>query len=275
MTRARRDDQPAGPGFGGQMRQERAVAHQDGRLQVVEPGHDRLHRLADREQLPEAARRRERPRDRRRQVRRAGGGDHRGHPLHRGQRRVAGPISLLKPHDRGVADRPRLPAVDEHAPLATRPPGRHDTVLAEEVAGSGALVKVRFAQSPADPPVGHDVVEVTHQVGLGHHRQRLHVSLGHLTRVESSQPLAVPRRSLDGDRQQLPQGTQPLGAYLVPRPADARGVFGQQPLEAGDVTLAQRLTGTIHRRAHAPILRDRGHLHIPSGRPSPGARAPL
>jgi hypothetical protein len=135
---------------------------------------------------------------------------------------------------------------------------------------------VRLAKSPADPPVGHDVVEVTHQVGLGHHWQRLHVSLGHLTRVESGQLLAVPRRSLDGNCQQLPQGTQPLGAYLVPRPVDARDVFGQQPLEAGDMTPAQRLTGTIHRRVHAPILRDRGHLHIPSGRPSPGcSRSPL
>jgi hypothetical protein len=66
----------------------------------------------------------------------------------------------------------------------------------------------------------------------------------------------VPRRSLDGDRQQLPQGTQPLGAYLVPRPADTRDVSGQQPLEAGDVTPAQRLTGTIRWRAHDPILRD-------------------
>jgi hypothetical protein len=63
-----------------------------------------------------------------------------------------------------------------------------------ELAGQivpGAAIEVLFTEPAREARVGHDRVEVVHQIGLGHHRQVDDVALGHRADVETLEPPAM------------------------------------------------------------------------------------
>ena len=155
MTTSRRDAQPPALGFQRQARKKRAVAHEHRRLQLVEPGHDRLERQADGEEMPSVVPGGECLAERGRDVRRAGGrhdGDDAGRA---GEGRVSAPVPSLEAHVRRIADRPRVPSVHVDTSLARRAAGGDDLELAQQMV-PGAAVEVVFAEASGQARVGHD-----------------------------------------------------------------------------------------------------------------------
>ena len=101
-------------------RQERAVAHEDRRLEFVQPGHDRLDREVDGEEMASVIPGGEGLAERRRDVRRAGGRHDADHPWGVRKGRVSAPVPSLEADVRRVAGRPGVPPVDEDASRAGR-----------------------------------------------------------------------------------------------------------------------------------------------------------
>lgn len=91
--------------------------------------------------------------------------------------------------------------------------------------------------------VGHDRIEVIHQIVLRHHRQMSQVSCVKRCQVEVPESIAVPGRSLHRgpyERMELRRslGVEPLGSPC--HPLEMLAKLGQQMF---DVTLARRLIG--------------------------------
>ena len=66
--------------------------------------------------------------------------------------------------DGGIADRPRVPVVDEDAALAARTARRDDVELVEQVGVVVETVNVSFAEVEGEAAVGDDGVEVVHEI---------------------------------------------------------------------------------------------------------------
>ncbi len=167
---SRRDAQPPALGFEGEAREKRAVAHEHGRLPLVQPGHDRLERQVDGEEMPSVVAGGERLAERRRDVRRAGGRHDADDAWDPCKVRVSTPVASLEAHVRRIADRPRVPPVDVHTSRAGRAAGGDDLELVQQMVPRAAI-EVVFTEASGKARVGHDRVEVVHQIGLGHHRQ--------------------------------------------------------------------------------------------------------
>jgi len=100
---------------------------------------------------------------------------------------------------------------------------------------------VPFADLERNAPVGHDLVEVLHQIRLSHDRESHHVRLGHPIGIDLFQPLAVPWRTPNRRCHQRAQRTQPLRPEPTRRPLDPRPILGQHRLSRGDVKRPQLL----------------------------------
>ena len=97
---------------------------------------------------------------------------------------------------------------------------------------------MRFDQVQTQGRVGHDRIEVRHQIIFGHDRDLAEVVLGDPIRLTSRQSLAVPLRASLGRGQQLAQASLPLGSQSLRRPHDALQMLGQQPGCLGNVSLS-------------------------------------
>ncbi len=147
-------------------------------------------------------------------------GHDRGHAGNVGELRIAEPVPHLEANDGQVADRPRFPAVDEHASLTARAAGGDDVELVEEIRVADETLQVVSHTRPAKTPIGDDVVEVVHEVRLGHHRQGLDVLDRHAVEIDPRQPLSVPGGSGGRHAEEGPEGTALLGRELRGRPRD-------------------------------------------------------
>src|SRR5262249_58426479 len=77
------------------------------------------------------------------------------------------------PDDSQVDGDPAVPVVDEHAAPAGRAAGGPRVVAAEQVrVSAGEALEVVLDDVKPQPVVGDDLVEVRHQVVLGHGAQR-------------------------------------------------------------------------------------------------------
>jgi hypothetical protein len=109
-------------------------------------------------------------------------------------------------------------------------------VLAEYISVTGRRIQMVLAQLAGDTPVGDDIIEIVHEVSLGHHRQTPDFGLRQRSDVDARQPSAMPRRSLDRRRQQRAQRPPPLTSDAILRPVDAAHIFGEQRFQISDMT---------------------------------------
>jgi len=68
--------------------------------------------------------------------------------------------------------------------------------------------------------VGHDLIEVVHQVGLGHPRQLAQTVVIESSDVDAGQPLAVPRRAVYGLAHEVSQPLRAMEGQAIRRPVD-------------------------------------------------------
>ena len=92
----------------------------------------------------------------------------------------------------------------------------------EQVGVGRKTVEVGLDRVTREPPIGDDLVEVGHEVVLGHGRQRPQTGFGEAFGVDSREPGAVPRRALLRVRDDRPQRGLARGAQLVGRPRETR-----------------------------------------------------
>ena len=108
--------------------------------------------------------------------------------------------------------------------------------LAEQILVTVLGGQMTFASGQRDPTVGHDVVEVVHQVGLRHHREFRDICRPQSLDVDFRQPIAMPWRLL---HRRAHQRTQTLVLHRRQpscRPTDAGDVLRQELLEPQHLT---------------------------------------
>ena len=241
----RGDAQPSGADLRGEAREERAVAHQRGRLQMVQAVDDLLHGLADRYGVSRTIRRRERRTDRGGDVRHLRGRDGRDDGRSAGEFGMQLPVPDGETSDGRIAGRPRVPAVDEHAALAARTARGDDVELVEQV---GVTARASTCRSQASR-VRRRSVTMSSKLSI----RSDFVITGRLLRSSpSSVAMSTPaRRSrCQGDRSTArsdqPTKTAVLRpAQLVGGPIEVGHLLGKQLLEASDVLVSPQLG--IHR----------------------------
>ncbi len=121
----------------------------------------------------------------------------------------------------------------------------------------GVTVELRNVStdvSQANLRVGHDRIEVVHQVTLGHHRQLPQVIGVQRREVNFLEPSAVPGGPLNRDRYEFAELRRPLGVQPLSGPRDPFKMLPQLGQQMFNVTLTRRLVG-IH--STAPYLRQR------------------
>ena len=94
--------------------------------------------------------------------------------------------------------------------------------LVEQVGVGRQTVEMGLDHVAREPPIGDDLVEMGHEVVLGHGRQRPQPGFGEARGVDSCEPGAVPRRALSRVRDDRPQPGLARGAQLVGRPRETR-----------------------------------------------------
>jgi len=68
--------------------------------------------------------------------------------------------------------------------------------------------------------VGHDLIEVVHQVGLGHPRQLAQTVVIESSDIDAVQPLAVPRRAVYGLAHEVSQPLRAMECQAIRRPVE-------------------------------------------------------
>ena len=89
--------------------------------------------------------------------------------------------------------------------------------------------------------IGHDRIEVAHQIVLRHHRQSPQVIRVKRRQVHVPEPIAMPGGSLHGQRDQVAQLRRSLGAQPLGRPHHPLEMFADLWQQILDVPLARRL----------------------------------
>ncbi len=113
--------------------------------------------------------------------------------------------------------------------------------LVEEICVFDEMVQMVRTHVPAKTSIGDDVVEVVHEVRLGHHRQGLDVLDRHPVEIDPRQPLSMPDGAGGRHAEEGPEGTALLGRDLRGRPRDTRDMFVDEAVRQGDVARSKLL----------------------------------
>ena len=237
----RRDAEAAGRGLARELMDHGGVPAQKVGLQLVQAGHDPIERPGRGQALRNAAGERERLTQRRGHVRGLVGGDHRHHGELRPRSEDLLRHTTAETQVAQEDDGPRVAVVDERAAPPARSAGRARVVLVEQVGVRREPGEVRLDDVAREPRVGHDLVEVLHEIVLGHDRERAQVRLAEPVRVDGGEPATVPRRARlrvgdEGAETRLALGTEPLDG-----PGQPLEGLRHQLEQARDVRLPERL----------------------------------
>jgi hypothetical protein len=256
-----RDVQAAGLLLGCKLHQHRGVAEQRWWLQCVEPRHDLRQRQGGRhrgEAERHAASRGQGRRNTGGVYCRGGGNENYWQPAGwRAAERLQ--PGHQRPRQRREESGDRRPIEDEHPALARAASRRHGDVFTADGdwlrSGGGEGI---VDQASVEPPVGEDLVELRHHLGLGHHRQARQIGETDAVDVDSGQTSTVEGRVLGGVREQ-PAEAVPLrgldAAGTPPEPLDVLWDVGEhvcldggpEPLPAAGVRRRSRRShGLLH-----------------------------
>jgi hypothetical protein len=100
-------------------------------------------------------------------------------------------------------------------------------------------------------PVGHDLVEVLHEIVLGHRRQFRQGRLVDLLRIDTGEASAVPSRPFGRQLEETTQGSPAVGGEPVGGPVQPLHHLGGQGHDLGDMVPSDLLFG------HDPTLSKR------------------
>ena len=121
-----------------------------------------------------------------------------------------------------------IPAPRKDAANARRAAGGDDQIVVKIVVVFGLAFEfggdVGVASGERQTPVRNQLVPVRHHVGFGHHRQAREIGLCEGIRIDSAQPLGMPRGFGLGERQRFAQSPLPLSLDLILGPFEARHV---------------------------------------------------
>ena len=102
-------------------------------------------------------------------------------------------------------------------------------------------MSVRVRQ--ADRRVGHDLVEIAHQIVLAHHRQARQDILIQRRQINVAEPTAVPGRALERQPHELAQARCALGAQPLRRPRHTLEMLSDLGQQVFNMALAPSLMG--------------------------------
>jgi hypothetical protein len=101
-----------------------------------------------------------------------------------------------------------------------RPARGHRDIAVEQVAAGGHRLEVIVDEFERQALVGDDPIEVVHQIGLGHRRQLAEAVVIESGNVDAGQPLAVPRRAVDGLADEVSQPLCAMECEAIRRPIE-------------------------------------------------------
>jgi hypothetical protein len=105
--------------------------------------------------------------------------------------------------DREIHVGERVPAEDEHAtPSRAAARGQAEILPGKQLGLLSDRREVPFHSCKGESSIGHDIIEMLHQEGLRHHRQRRQIFESEAIGIHAGEPSRVERGVLNGVRQQ-------------------------------------------------------------------------